>query len=309
MVKLKVGILSEGCKPESSIEEVPDNSLFSDGCNINARSCDDERCEDCPSHWVTNDEEKLKSAFVHSSKERWARQHVGATSNPETVRINSRFRPFCDGGGLCSPGRWHPEHRGTMRLPHYRSALQNFVCEHSLGEKLRYAAVTGFRDSPWKIDHMVTAVHDGFDVARSIHALPKLDRTLPKGQPFYTKLLGTILKEAGDPDWEFVASMADDGVSMGVDEPLPRTPSVFRKKTRWRLNKWTGDCFSTDSNYKSGEEFADIIREKLLEEVPLGRVLCPMSLERRWQLCASVSQVRSSWALLLVLKSRLANTE
>ena len=32
-----------------------------------------------------------------------------------------------------------------------------------------------------------------------------------------------------DPDWEFVDSMGE-GVPLGVDEQLPRTPAVFEEK-------------------------------------------------------------------------------
>jgi len=35
---------------------------------------------------------------------------------PETVRVGHRFRPFQDGGGRCSPGRYRPERRPTQPL-------------------------------------------------------------------------------------------------------------------------------------------------------------------------------------------------
>ena len=39
----------------------------------------------------------------------------------------------------------------------------------------------------------------------------------------------------GDPDGDFLVVIAADGVPIGVDIELPRTPSVFEEKTKWPL--------------------------------------------------------------------------
>ncbi len=49
------------------------------------------------------------------------------------------------------------------------------------------------------------------------------------GEVFHLKLIGRLLKLYGDPDWEFVDGMGE-GVPLGLDEQLPRTPAVLQEK-------------------------------------------------------------------------------
>ena len=54
------------------------------------------------------------------------------------------------------------------------------------------------------------------------------------GQVFHLHLIAKLLKLYGDPDWEFVDGMGD-GVPLGVDEQMPRTPAVCEVKGKWKL--------------------------------------------------------------------------
>ena len=49
------------------------------------------------------------------------------------------------------------------------------------------------------------------------------------GQVFNLPLIANLLRAFGDPDWSFVQGLGD-GVPLGVDEELPRTPAVFEEK-------------------------------------------------------------------------------
>ena len=62
------------------------------------------------------------------------------------------------------------------------------------------------------------------------------DLMVPEGQPFRLRLMRKLLKEAGDPDWEFL-ERAEEGLPVGVLEPLPRTPSVFEEQVKWNLEE------------------------------------------------------------------------
>ena len=46
------------------------------------------------------------------------------------------------------------------------------------------------------------------------------------GQPLHLRLLRAMLEAAGDPDGEFLRR-AEDGLPVGILDPLPRTPHVF----------------------------------------------------------------------------------
>ena len=49
------------------------------------------------------------------------------------------------------------------------------------------------------------------------------DLRVADGQSFRLKLIGNLLKALGDPDWEYPESL-EDGVPLGVDVELPRSP-------------------------------------------------------------------------------------
>eukprot|EP00974_Lingulodinium_polyedra_P051211 4925470-Lingulodinium_polyedra.AAC.1 len=61
----------------------------------------------------------------------------------------------------------------------------------------------------------------------------------------------------GDPEAAWAPPQLAEGVELGVDDPLPRTPTVFRRKEHWRLPEWGGDTEAASCNYLSAEEHAD----------------------------------------------------
>ena len=86
------------------------------------------------------------------------------------------------------------------------------------------------------------------------------------------RLLQAFLRAAGDPDWRGLDHFAR-GVRIGVGVRLPRTPAVFKRKRRWRLEGqgdalvWKSPSVETVwlSNYKSARDQADEL-ERQLEE-------------------------------------------
>ena len=57
---------------------------------------------------------------------------------------------------------------------------------------------------------------------------------IAEGQPLRLKLLRAILQAAEDPDRDFLVQ-AETGLSVGILEPLPRTPHVFEPQEKWPL--------------------------------------------------------------------------
>ena len=64
------------------------------------------------------------------------------------------------------------------------------------------------------------------------------DRTVPPRQPILTRALGGLLLQAEDPDATFIRDVGGLGCDLGVLEPMPRTPLVYREKKMWRLEDW-----------------------------------------------------------------------
>ena len=66
-------------------------------------------------------------------------------------------------------------------------------------------------------------------------ALPDRADEVAERQTFRLGLMGSILREVGDPDWDFVMGLGK-GVPLGYDQQMPRTPAVFEPKTKWALD-------------------------------------------------------------------------
>ena len=100
----------------------------------------------------------------------------------------------------------------------------------------------------------------GFDPSKDVVA---------SGQVAHLPLLAAILKECGDPDAEFLKDL-EEGVNLGVDSPLPRTPGIFEEKVKWKLSEPEGPGESYNSNYLSVEPHLDKVRALFKEEASLG---------------------------------------
>ena len=61
---------------------------------------------------------------------------------------------------------------------------------------------------------------------------------IPHGQPFLLPMIAELAKRCGDPDWRILCEDEDSystGVPVGVEGRMPRTPSVFERKLKWRV--------------------------------------------------------------------------
>ena len=189
-------------------------------------------------------------------------------------------RPFHDGAGLCSPGRWDPEFRtycssdGWDKL---RGKLEEILVEHAGGpEKLDRTpfemAAKGEEGCRLVAD---PALHEKLRAAMIAHLERKssgskdLDVVDP-GQPFRLRLISALLRDASDPDWR-VFLEGIEGFPVGVKNPLPRTRDVFEPQTKWKLEMGPLDVAkSWKANYESAEENLSFVREHFDTEVAEG---------------------------------------
>ena len=152
--------------------------------------------------------------------------------------------PVIDGGGLCSPGRWPIDRR---QLPD--SDVVNLIREAIWGcfvrcvpsfdkgcprrELLRIAC--GHRDkSPFPEAEIAQTRREIRAILKACGFSEGLPREGDKEHAFEVRLMGELASAALDPDSYYTEFWAR-GVWVGSKErPLPRTPAVFARKTKWR---------------------------------------------------------------------------
>ena len=132
---------------------------------------------------------------------------IGAGS-PILVQYQGKTRPFADGAGLCSPGRWLPEQRSVDDVAtKMRSSLLglldaeldtlNLACSLALGRH----AVCPFsedllREGRRRLMQTATGTSD-------------VDEVPAERQPFYLGTLAAVAKALGDPDWRVLCCGAN----------------------------------------------------------------------------------------------------
>ena len=194
---------------------------------------------------------------------------------PRKVNHMGGDKPFCDGGGLCSPGRWQP---GKRRLPTALPGLRATLVGQF--EKAARKASGGSDDALAFMMKLAAGRlktcpfdDDGLKETRaSIRAavgVSAAEDVVAAGQVFHLPLIAGLLRVFGDPDWAFVGGLGE-GVPLGVDEELPRTPGVFEEKGKWRLADDVGPGVDTTDNYQSVAPHVDKVRELFREEAALG---------------------------------------
>ena len=95
---------------------------------------------------------------------------------------------------------------------------------------------------------------------------PKVLDVAP-GQP---RLIRGLLEAAGDPDREFLLR-AEEGLPLGILEPLPRTPHIFEEQVKWPLDNSPWEpAPSWVPNYHSVKDHESYVREKFEEDVAEG---------------------------------------
>ena len=117
-----------------------------------------------------------------------------------------RGEEFCDGFGLCSPGRWHPNNRSKKCLPvqlafcHGLRKMIDEFCERGipdLGRGIMKLALGRCQQSPFPAVELQSLRESWF------RSLPDPHRAsqVTEGQPFYLHALAQSLRLMGDRMW------------------------------------------------------------------------------------------------------------
>ena len=234
------------------------------------------------------------------------------TGPPMVGGAGYKSRPFQDGLGLCSPGRWPPERR---RLPSGApEALRGLIQRELslLGRQSRYSADEVFRrliagatqenPSPREATERIWA---GLRDALCRENFPPVSHASDLKQPVEIRLLEAFAKACADPAAHLLDRYAS-GVRYGVGVRLPRLPAVWRRKRRWRLEEQRRDTadFPEDplgelyrgavrENYKSAKELKEALRTELEQMVEDGKTLK-----------MTLGQARKRWGSRLTVASQ-----
>ncbi len=168
---------------------------------------------------------------------------VRGVGPPLTVGRGPKQRDLCDGAGICSVGRWAPRQRPSSTQPRLltaRAATKRFIARldgrlggNGLRDLFGKLCRGEVMDNPFPMEEILSLrghLEALFDDA-PLQARP---RDSDRPQPVRIRLLQAILHDGGDPDWQGIDHYGS-GIRLGVGTRLPRTPAVFRRKRRWRL--------------------------------------------------------------------------
>ena len=198
---------------------------------------------------------------------------------PRLASMIGKVRQYQDGGGNCSPGRWPPTKR---RFPEwgnsdfmdqakliFEEAVKDFSdgSDDCLGLMLKLSAGK-VNEPPFKEYHL----HEIRTLVWKAFAVPVEMRGVPERQSMRLGTLSRMLQHFHDPDWEFIWGLRD-GVPLGYDEDLPRTPCVFDAKVAWKLGKPEEVDTQFCDNYKSAEDYLREIDAQFREEKTSGWML------------------------------------
>ena len=245
-----------------------------------------------------------------ASKDRWIQDPEGSTSEEDedghakpkrgsgrlgfgaamTTNAAGKVKLFSDGHGLASPGRWPPHARPCAELVPELSfhkvlmdRLLAFITKNLDYKKvICYLATGKCAASPFSAAFLDRARALVFTSIRDHGSRAPLD-CIPERQPFFLHAISEMLKFAGDPDWrqytEAKHSFAN-GVPLGVDFRMPRTPALFERKRRHRDFAGLGvhECEELRDNYKSVEGFEDKVEQQFEKEIAMGAMV-KMSLD------------------------------
>ena len=212
---------------------------------------------------------------------------VGGRGPPRTTYVLGKTSLFHDGAGLTSPGRWEKHFRkfpegkrwqllreGLLRC--LSTSLDKSGKELGSGGIQRLLLVLAC--TPQEDFLTPQCIDDGRKVIKEWlgKQCSDFDQTEPDiavGQPFLLHAIHHLLREMRDADYMVIATMKV-GVTAGILFPLPRTPALFEKQEKWRLQEdplIEGQRWG--ENYSSLGEHVEAVEELFRSEEKLGMML------------------------------------
>ena len=206
-----------------------------------------------------------------------------SNKGPIKCYYKGKHRTIHDGGGLNSPGRWPVKERKEATSEEGRaisSECKKFFLEWIKGNE----GEEGVKGCFWKMAagkaevspfaEVMTGFRERLDVTLERLGFNPRRRSGDRESEVNFRRLKSLLEAMGDVDHSWLDEVAAEGVSLGVDEELPRVPEVFEEKEKWNLSFTEEDFRDTlADNYKSAEENSVDIERQVAEEVDRGSII------------------------------------
>ena len=203
----------------------------------------------------------------------------GGKGPPLRTSWGSKSKEMNDGGGLCSPGRFHPLLRKGYSWPGFpglNSGLRAALLKHiPKVDVLCFKLATGrVLENPFS-----EALLDECREVWISSILPwggnmskEVLTSVPDFQPFLLPALGETLRLLDDPDWRIFHVSIDSfskGVPVGMGEKMTRTPAVYERKVKWRKYDESEQILDME-NYRSAVGIGEVLQKQFEEESNLG---------------------------------------
>ena len=206
------------------------------------------------------------------------------TSQPELmVSIGHKQRPLRDGGGKPSPGRLPPNARKRPPLATLGATLLAMA-----GQPQHTATALAIKQS------QLTSTPESLSGLHLRHIQQHIQQythcnniEVTAGQPFTLHLITALAMMAHDPDHAYPTTL-HDGVPLGVNEPLPRSPDIWPTKDELTNCEHENDeppPPRDHPNYPSATEHAQAIEQTYIEERALGMTQGPYTIEQAATIC------------------------
>ena len=195
----------------------------------------------------------------------------------ETPRMTTCFdnrKPFSDGGGLCSPGRWSKAKRqlsgGNFAVlsPLLWSAFSAEVARLGLASPKDFVvrlSAEKYNECPFS-NSSLRVVRD---VAAEALGVCLGWQSVPEQQAVYLGLVKALLMEAGDSDALFMDLLAER-VPIGVDGSMSRTPLVCEQKEKRSLDPDDADSTGEVLSCKAITGHMEEVKAQFMEQGSWG---------------------------------------
>ena len=196
----------------------------------------------------------------------------------QVTLLNSTWE-FHDGLGLTSPGRFDKEARqfpNEMRWDILRKEIRDVIGHLSEADVLKglISLSLGRGDlllETWP-EQIRIILHRWLQRQAGDYDKAETPKAAD-GQPFFLGIVAGILREGRDPDYEIFSTFAQ-GVTLGVLEPLPRTPALYEEQVTWKLDDSPFLVkHEQNPNYLSLYEHVHSVREQFEADLATGRMI------------------------------------
>ena len=202
-------------------------------------------------------------------------------SEPILAYYKGKRRMIHDGGGLGSPGRWPVRCRRELKKPDAidvasivkREFLKWLLGQDQGGRTIFWKLAAGkVQGSPF--EGSIEGARKALDEELSKKGESPRRRVTDRDSEINFRRIAAVGKILDGEDWEYLLPMAEEGVPLGVDEEMPRTPEVFEEKLKWAREFTEEELVQVwADNYESAEEGKKDIWRQVDEEVKRGAIV------------------------------------